>query len=85
VRSMHGWVRGSGALYLRQWALAVNEESMGTVDVCEDRVPLQQGRARVPSDHQPQEAEEDEVSEEDTTPSQEDCSAYSVERIRNVQ
>jgi hypothetical protein len=47
--------------------------------------PSQQGHNRIPSDHQPQEAEEDEALEEDTTPSQEDYSACSMERIRDTQ
>jgi hypothetical protein len=47
--------------------------------------PNQQGCIRVPLDHQPQEAEEDEASKEDTTPIQGDCTACSVERIRDIQ
>jgi hypothetical protein len=47
--------------------------------------PNQQGHIRIPSDHKPQEAEEDEASEEDTTLSQEDYSVYSVKRIRDTQ
>jgi hypothetical protein len=47
--------------------------------------PNQQGRTRVPLDHRPQEAKEDEASEEDTTPNQEDYSTCSMERIRDIQ
>jgi hypothetical protein len=47
--------------------------------------PSQQGRNRTPSDHQPQEEEEDKASDGDTTPNQEDCSAYSMERTREIQ
>jgi hypothetical protein len=43
------------------------------------------GVTRVPLDHQPQEAEEEEALEEDTTPNQEDYSACHVERIRDTQ
>jgi hypothetical protein len=42
-------------------------------------------QAKIPSDHQPQEAEEDEASEEDTTLNQEHYSSYSVEKIRDTQ
>jgi hypothetical protein len=45
----------------------------------------QQGRSRAPSDHQPQEAEGDEASEEDSTLKLEGYFAYSVERIRGTQ
>jgi hypothetical protein len=37
------------------------------------------------SNHQPQEAEEDEALEEDSTHNQEGCSACSVEKIRVTQ
>jgi hypothetical protein len=47
--------------------------------------PNQQGRTRIPLDHRPQEAKEDEASEEDTTPNQEDYSACSMERIKDIQ
>jgi hypothetical protein len=48
-------------------------------------VPSQLGCSKAPSDHQPQEAEGDEASEEDSTHNQEGCSACSVERIRGTQ
>jgi hypothetical protein len=47
--------------------------------------PSQQGRNRTPSDRQPQEVEEDEATEGDTTPNQEDRSAYFAERSRDIQ
>jgi hypothetical protein len=47
--------------------------------------PNQQGHTRVLSDPQPQEAEEEEAMEGDTTLSQEGYSAYSVERIMGTQ
>jgi hypothetical protein len=45
----------------------------------------QQGHTRVPSYCEPQDAEEEEASKEDTTLSQEGYYAYSVERIRGTQ
>jgi hypothetical protein len=39
-QSLHGWVRGSGALYPRRWALATNGGLMETVDVCGGRSAL---------------------------------------------
>jgi hypothetical protein len=45
----------------------------------------QQGHNRAPLDHQPQEAEGDEASEEDSTLNQKDYFAYSMERIRGTQ
>jgi hypothetical protein len=47
--------------------------------------PSQPGHSKAPSDHQPQEAEGDEASEEDSTHNREDCSVCSVERIRGTQ
>jgi hypothetical protein len=48
-------------------------------------VPSQLGRSKAPSGNQPQEADGDEASEEDSTHNQEGCSACSVERIRSTQ
>jgi hypothetical protein len=48
-------------------------------------VPIQLGRNKAPSDRQPQEAEEDKASEEDSTHNQEGCFAYSMEKIRGTQ
>jgi hypothetical protein len=45
----------------------------------------QQGHNRAPLDQQPQEAEGDEASEEDSTLNQENYFAYSVQRIRGTQ
>jgi hypothetical protein len=57
-----------------------------TTIIKDNRVtPNQQGQTRIPLDHQPQEAEEDEASKEDTTLSQEDYSVCSMERIRDTQ
>jgi hypothetical protein len=47
--------------------------------------PSQQGCNRTPLVRQPQGAEEDEASEGDTTPNQEDYSAYSTERTKGIQ
>jgi hypothetical protein len=47
--------------------------------------PSQQGRNRTPLDRQPQEVEEDEALEGDTTLNQEDCSAYFAEMTRTIQ
>jgi hypothetical protein len=47
--------------------------------------PIQPGRSKAPSDHQPQEAKEDEALEEDSARNQECCSTYSVDRIRGTQ
>jgi hypothetical protein len=48
-------------------------------------VPSQLGRNKASSDRQPQEAEEDEALNEDSTHNQEGCFACSVERIRGTQ
>jgi hypothetical protein len=47
--------------------------------------PIQQGCNRTPSDREPQEVEEDEASEGDTTLNQEDYSSYFAERTRDIQ
>jgi hypothetical protein len=44
-----------------------------------------QEHSKAPSGHQPQEAEEEEASEEDTTHNQEGCFACSMEKIRGIQ
>jgi hypothetical protein len=43
------------------------------------------GHNKAPSDHQPQEVEEDEALEEDSAHNQEGCSACLVEKIRGTQ
>jgi hypothetical protein len=48
-------------------------------------ISSQQRCNRAPSNHRPQEAEEDVASEEDTTLNQEDCPAYSAERTGGIQ
>jgi hypothetical protein len=47
--------------------------------------PNHQEHSKAPSCHQPQEAEEDEASEEDSTRNKEGCFACSVEKIRGIQ
>jgi hypothetical protein len=49
------------------------------------RVTLnQQGRTRVPLDHQHQEAEEDEASEEDTTPNQDVIPYFQKKKLKFI-
>jgi hypothetical protein len=48
------------------------------------KAPNHQGRSKVPTGHQHQEAEEVEASVEDSTPNQEGCSVYSVGKLRGI-
>jgi hypothetical protein len=68
-----------------QFTTPVKEKTKAIIIKGNNAAPSQQGRNRTPSDRQPQEVEEDEASEGDTTPNQEDCSAYSAERTRDIQ
>jgi hypothetical protein len=47
--------------------------------------PSPQGRNKVLTGHQLQEAEEEEALEEGSVPNPEDCSIYSVGRTRDIQ
>jgi hypothetical protein len=49
------------------------------------KAPSLQGCNKAPSDHQLQEAEEEEASEEDSIPNPEGCSIYSMGKIRDTQ
>jgi hypothetical protein len=49
------------------------------------KAPDHQGRNKVPTGHQLQEAEEVEASVEDSAPNQEGCFVYSVGKIRGIQ
>jgi molybdopterin synthase catalytic subunit len=49
------------------------------------KAPSLQGRNKAPSDHQLQEAEEEEASEEGSIPNPEGCSVYFVGKIRDIQ
>jgi hypothetical protein len=44
-----------------------------------------QEHSKAPSGHQPQEAKEEEASEEDSTRNQEGCFVCSIEKIRGIQ
>jgi hypothetical protein len=57
----------------------------GTHTKAINKAPNHQGRNKVPTGHQLQEAEEEEASVEDSTPNQEGCFVYSVEKIRDIQ
>jgi hypothetical protein len=49
------------------------------------KAPSHQGHNKAPLDHQLQEAKEEEALVEDSTPNQEGCFVYSVEKTRDIQ
>jgi hypothetical protein len=68
---------GEGFIHsmLEQFTTSVKAKTKAITTKGNNVAPSQQGRNRTPSNRQPQEAEEDEASEGDTTPNQEDCSS----------
>jgi hypothetical protein len=70
---------------LEQYTILAKVRTGTTITKGTSTVLSQQGHNRAPSDHQPQEAEGDEASKEDSTLNQEDYFAYSVEMIRDTQ
>jgi hypothetical protein len=68
-----------------QSTILAQEKTWETILKFINTTPNHQEHNKAPSDHQPQEAEEDEASEEDSTHKQEGCFACSVEKIRGIQ
>jgi hypothetical protein len=68
-----------------QSTIPVKEKTKTIIIKGSSIAPSHQGCNRTRSGYQPQEAEEDEALEGDTTPNQEDCSSCSAERIRDIQ
>ena len=68
-----------------QYTILVKVRIGATITKGTSTVLSQQGHNRAPLDHQPQEAEGDKASEEDSTLNREDYFSYFVERIRGTQ
>jgi hypothetical protein len=70
---------------LEQYIILAKVKTEAIITKGTSTVPSQMGRIKALLDCQPQEAEEDEASEEDSTHNQEGCSSCSMERIRGTQ
>jgi hypothetical protein len=70
---------------LEQYIIPVKVRTGTTITKGTNTVLSQRGHNGAPLDHQPQDAEGDEASDEDSTLNQEDYFAYSVDRIRDTQ
>jgi hypothetical protein len=76
---------GSTQAMLEQYIILAKVKTEAIITKGTSTVPSQMGRIKALLDCQPQEAEEDEASEEDSTHNQEGCSSCSMERIRGTQ